>query len=108
MKTAWIVLAVVLLVLVALLVVMRSSTPTGAPVKADTFYPISPTQFALRVFAGAPNEGYVQPLTLTQVRATPASAITAGADVANTTVYVRLIANHEYQLCSVESGARSP
>ena len=97
MKTAWIVLAVVLLVLVALLVVLGTPTPTCAPAKADTFYPISPTQFALRVFAGAPNEGYAQPLTLAQVRA-----------IADTTVYVRPTANHEYQLCSAESEAKSP
>ncbi len=76
------------LALVIIIAARCAPTTTCAPTLATSFSQSSPTEFALRVFAGEPNNGFVNHLTLNQVEA-----------IANKTVYVRLIAVSEYALC---------
>ena len=88
-KMKWGIALALLLVLVALFVAACSPSYDCKAATATEFYQINATQFGLVVFAGTPDEGYVAPLTYDQAQA-----------IANKTVYVRLVFNHQYTLCS--------
>ncbi len=81
---------IILLALALVIIIVARCAPTFpcVPTQASSFYQESANTFALRVFAGEAGDGFVHHLTLDQVRA-----------IANTTVYVRLIAGSEYALC---------
>jgi PBP1b-binding outer membrane lipoprotein LpoB len=93
-KMKWVIALALLLVLVALFVAACSPSYDCKATTATEFYQINATQFGLMVFTGTPDEGYVAPLTYDQVQA-----------IANKTVYVRLVFNHEYTLCSTTTQA---
>lgn len=88
-KTKWVVLILLAVALVALFVSACSPSYDCKATTATEFYQINATQFGLMVFTGTSDEGYVAPLTYEQVQA-----------IANKTVYVRIVFNHEYELCS--------
>ncbi len=88
---------IILIALALAIIIAARCAPTSpyVPAQVSSFYQSSPTEFALRVFAGEVGDGFVDHLALAQVR-----------ELANTTVYVRAIADSEYELCSMPAEAK--